>query len=610
MKKIYTTLVALAVVGTAVAQNAAVSTATKVKASNNGVVALEQPSTPPSVAAAGDTINGLYYDFSTPTNWTFGNTSSDGADWVIGTTGATGSFSSSYGQIESTTAANGWAVFDSDGLGSASSTHDAWVQLANSVDLTGFASVAVSFQQYNVRFQNNNTLEVSTDGTTWTEYDVNTTTPENDASANPENVVVNISGAVAANPSTVWIRFRFVGTWDYAWHVDDVAFVEGASNDIQMTTLYHGDIINAFEYQQIPLEQAQEVVIGAIATNGGGATQNNTTFTFDISDGSGSVASGSFAANDAALVAADMDTTWYPTGFTPSATGDYTVTVSVSSDETDELPGNNELMSVFTVSESIYTHDDEPNIEFQVTGTDANGDVAEFKIGTYYEIFADATMYAVQVAFGGLTSASTVIAEVYDATDLSSPLASEVYDLQSGDVPTGGEVNLVNILLEDGDGLDLIAGNTYLVVIGNTGAGEELYVLASDGDDDRGQLRYGPFGAGGAVDWYTGYTTSPVVRANFDNTVGVEENEHVSGVYMYPNPATDNLTVGFVSKDGEDLTVNVVGVDGALVASQQLVTKAGQSNTVRFDVKDLAAGMYMVQIQGVKSSLTQKVIVQ
>jgi hypothetical protein len=70
------------------------------------------------------------------------------------------------------------------------------------------------------------------------------------------------------------------------------------------------------------------------------------------------------------------------------------------------------------------------------------------------------------------------------------------------------------------------------------------------------------------------------------------------------------LTVGFVSKDGEDLTVNIIGVDGALIASQQLATTAGQSSTATFNVENLAAGIYLVQIEGAKSSLTQRVVVQ
>jgi hypothetical protein len=228
----------------------------------------------------------------------------------------------------------------------------------------------------------------------------------------------------------------------------------------------------------------------------------------------------------------------------------------------------------------------------------------------YYTILADATITAVQVAFGGNTTTSSCIVEVFESGDLESALTTSVYDFEPGDIVTDGTVKLVNILIEDGDGLLLTAGTTYLIAIGNGTAGEDLWVLASDGDDDSGQLRYGPFGEGGAINWYTGYTTSPVIRANFDATVGVEENSDVSGVYIFPNPATDLINVGFVSKENQNVTANIISSNGSLIQSESIIGKAGQSSSVRFNTTNLSAGIYMVQLVGAKSILTQRVIVQ
>lgn len=608
MKKVYTSIVALAFVAAGNAQNA--QFVAQKQLANENVVALEAPSIEHSVAATGDTINNLYYDFSTPSNWVFENDGNPSADWEITTTGPTGDFSESSGPLESTTASNGWAMFDSDALGSGSSAQDAWVRLANPVDLTGFNSVAVAFQQYHRRFQDQVYLEVSTDGSTWTAFELNSDIAGNASTENPRLSSVNIS-SVAGGAAQVWIRFRFVGGWDYMWQVDDVAFVEAAGNDLQVLNVWHGDIINAWEYQEMPLAQVPEVIIGAVAFNNGGNAQNNAIYTYDISDANGTVDSGTFPANNTAIASFGADTTWYSTGFTPSATGQYTVTVSVAADETDEVPGNNEGTSSFYVTDNIYAHDDIDNIEFQIYGgVDASNQANEYKVGMYYEILADATLTAVQVAFGANTSTSSCIVEVFDAGDLESPLATEVYDIQAGDVPSPGDVELVNILIDGGDGIDLAAGGTYFISIGNSGVGEELWILASAGDEDFGQLRYGPFGAGGAVNWYTGYTTSPVIRGNFDPTVDVAENEAVSGVSIYPNPAADDMTVNFISKEDQDLTINVISATGALVAAEQVTTKAGQSNRINFNVADLAAGIYMVQIQGATSTLTQRVVVQ
>lgn len=580
----------------------------KTKANVN-TIALEQPVSAPSVAATGDTISGLYYDFSNSSDWTFGNLSGTTDSWVIGTAVPAGDFP--IDGIESTTASNGFALYDSDLY---CGSDDAYVQLANPVDLSGQGSVVVQFQQYYRNFQGQSFLEVSTDGTTWTTYEVNGALAVNAATSNPNNAQVNIS-STAANASQVWIRFRYMGACDYAWMVDDVAFVEGASSDMQMLKVWHGDIINAFEYAQIPLAQAQEVVIGATSLNQGGDTQTGVTYSYDISAGGSSVSSGSFPANNASMISSGSDTTWYATGFTPSATGTYTVMVSVSSDQTDEVPANNDGESTFMVTDNIYAHDDEDNIEFQIYGGDVTGTTTanEYKAALYYEVFADATLTAVQVAFGANTTTSSCIIEVFDAVNdqsLSNPIVTEVYDLAPGDVPTAGEVILVNIVINDGDGVQLDADGLYLISIGNTGEGEGLWILASDGDDDRGQLRYGPFGAGGSIDWYTGYTNSPMIRGNFDPTVGIVENEDVALVSIYPNPTSDNVNVNFVSKENQDVTINVIGVDGKLVFAKQLNTKAGQSSRTTIDVANLSAGIYMVQLTGANSSLTQRIVVQ
>lgn len=582
----------------------------KVRLQENNIAALEQqPVSAPSVAATGDTITGLYYDFSTPANWTFGNENGTTGSWVVGTAVPAGPFP--IDGILSTTAANGFALYDSDLI--CPTSDNAFIQLANPVDLTSQSSVAVRFQENYRKLNDQTFLEVSIDGTSWTTYEVNSTVAGNASTDNPENVEVNISG-VAANQAQVWIRFRFQGACDYAWMIDDVAFVEGAASDLAMNDVWHGDIINAFEYQQIPLAQTTEVIIGATCENAGSDTQTNAVYTFDISDGSSSVASGTFPANNASIASTASDTTWFATGFTPSATGDYTVTVSVAADQTDEFPSNNELTSNFKMTEDMFAHDDIDNVEFIITGTDADGNTPEFKMALYYEMTAAANLTAVQVAFGRLTTTTSCIVEVFDAVNdqsLSNPLVTEVYDILPGDIATGNGVTiLTDILINDGDGVQLDAGGVYLISIGNSGANEELFLEASDGDADRAQLRYGPFGVGGSIDWYTGYTTSPILRGNFDPTVGIEENEDVAGVSIYPNPAKENVTVKFTSKEDQDITVNVISLTGALIQSEQLTTKAGQSDRVTFDTESLSAGVYMVQLVGVNSSLTERIVVR
>ncbi len=623
MKKIYFFLAAAFLSADAMAQNVAQTQAAIPSKMLNptATFALEAPNGINGVAAVGDTINNLYYDFSNPSNWVVGNNSSDNGDWAIGTTGATGGFSASYGQIESTTAANGWAVFDSDGLGNQSSTQDAWVQLANSVDLTGFSNVAVVFQQYHVRYQNDIFLEVSTDaGTTWVPFEVTPSQALNTAGDNPETVSVNISDAISANPSTVWIRFRFVGTWDYAWHVDDVAFVEGASYDLKMVDVYAG-IFDGYEYTKIPLSQVTEATgIGGISENLGALDMPNPIYSFEISNSSGVVADSSFAADTNLLAIGSTDTTFFTTGYTPDVLDDYTVTVSVAGDSTDSAPVNNESSRTFSVTESIYAHDDDQNLSRLLTGATADEASPECKFGLFYKINADATLRSIQTLFyngqNDSTTAESCTVDVYEIppgntsplADLS-PVYTDFYDFQPGDISSASSLNLVDIAINGADGLSLTAGNEYVIAVGNPNPGENIVLLASTGDRDVASIRFGPYGVGGAVNWYVGWTTTPLLRMNLDPSVGIQENEDVSDLSLYPNPTQGELRISYTSKEDQEMMFNVYDLNGALKLSQQAVSNVGQKNTIEFDVSKFAAGMYLVQIQGVNSALTRRFVV-
>ena len=174
-------------------------------------------------------LDSLYWsdDFSNAANWVIGNEPGTTGDWVIGTGVPSGDFP--IDGIESTTAANGFALFDSDLFCSSFPIQgDAHVQLANSVDLTGLGTgFILQFEQHYRQYQGASYVEVSTDGTNWTAYQVNAGLGGNDATDNPDFAQVNISGAIAANPSTVWIRFRYIGVCDYSWMVDDVSIYSG-----------------------------------------------------------------------------------------------------------------------------------------------------------------------------------------------------------------------------------------------------------------------------------------------------------------------------------------------------------------------------------------------
>jgi hypothetical protein len=173
-------------------------------------------------------------NFSNSSTWTLTDLQNGGSqNWIIGTSGPSGSFSGGMGSINSTTASNGFALFDSDAIGSGSTTQDATITINSPINCSSYPGVILNFESYYRAFQGNCYVEVSNNnGTNWTQYAIHSNIATNSATNNPENVSVDISNT-AANQSSVLIRFRYTGGWDYAWMIDDVSM--NAVNDNNAT---------------------------------------------------------------------------------------------------------------------------------------------------------------------------------------------------------------------------------------------------------------------------------------------------------------------------------------------------------------------------------------
>ncbi len=194
-------------------------------------------------------------DFSSASTWTMTAGAGTTANWTIGTTGGVGTYS--LAPIASTSAANGFATFDSDN--DCTGNQIANLTTVSPINLTGHASVKLKFQQNYRRDADSTRVYISTNGTTWTNFPVNEQYGANGLSTNPETVVVDIS-SVAGGMSTVWVRFTYysptaASTWSpnvgpdngcgYNWMIDDVSIIDAAANDLTALAAYSGSACGA-----------------------------------------------------------------------------------------------------------------------------------------------------------------------------------------------------------------------------------------------------------------------------------------------------------------------------------------------------------------------------
>ncbi|CAN5390916.1 hypothetical protein BH11BAC1_BH11BAC1_13920 [soil metagenome] len=96
---------------------------------------------------------------------------------------------------------------------------------------------------------------------------------------------------------------------------------------------------------------------------------------------------------------------------------------------------------------------------------------------------------------------------------------------------------------------------------------------------------------------------------NVNLSVGVNNVADYVQFSVYPNPATEKLTVQLSLKQSEKATMEIVNTLGEVVASQSSSLNAGES-TVDFNVKDLASGSYFISVATAEGKVVKPFMVQ
>lgn len=552
-------------------------------------------------------------DLSSAATWTFGDIADPNDDhWTIGTDEPQGPFSSTYGAIESTSAANGFALFDSDFL--CGGSQHAWVQTATPIDLSSYPGAVLQFEQYFTRFRGDCFVDVSINGTDWTEFEVNADVAVNASTANPELTQIDIS-SVVANQATVWIRFRYFSTvavhgagsgCDYAWMVDDVAVIELQPYELVMNYGVISHTGAGEEYGRVPSDQLNpQMNFGAEVHNFGSEDQTGlsvhvlvtdagSTIIFEQSFGLGDLAAGQLANLDELVTLPAM------------ADGVYDVSFTVTSNETglESDPANNSTQRQFAIDGDVYALDGidvyDSNVLTGMGSTSFAGAADGLEIMTYYELAAPATVYGVSAELANGTEVnSAVIVSLHDTAqvfnnNLNTPIAqSDVISVTAADLAAG---RVLGLFLP---AVDLAAGGYYASVRLLSGANEfDIFVL----DDitvpqpGGGSLIYDPSDQ-------TVYANgnASAVRLQLNPTVGVNDLGSLEGVSMYPNPTSGLLRIN--SPHAGQHMVEVRSALGEVIMSTRF------SQTVTMDLTALAKGVYMVQVSHGSGSWVQRVAV-
>lgn len=592
MNKFYlTTLAAVMIAGTASAQGPANRTLKVKKDKMDASMAVRHL---PERSANREVI--WSNDFSDQTAWTMG--SSTGHSWTIGTQGGQGAYS--IGPINSTTASNGFAIYDSDNIG-ADTYQNTWLQVANPINLSAHALVVIQFEQYYREFQGQCFLETSTDGTTWNTRQINAI-GGNNSTTNPQLAFFNISDEVGG-AIEAYFRFRYESNRaDYSWMIDDVEIISLPEFDVIMDYGFLAQfgeqpgLGGAVEYHRLQQNQlGTSVLVGAGVTNYGFGQQTNLQLHVSMQNSSGTeVASetidlGTMDSGDEVAAEAWM------TIPSPLPLGEYTCYFSISGDHIDDdaSPSNNSAVRYMASTAEWYTMDGldlipDDDVLLTSLGTNSfDGYTTDVRLLTYYEVHEATTFNGIEVYLAnGTNEGSYFIASVYDTLSVwdeinDAALAeSDIHLIDGNDMSTG--LAYADFL----EPITLQPGGYFAMVSMYQEAGSNLRIL-----DDITV----PQPTVASVLWlpgegvYTNGNAMCIRLKSVDVTQAVQENPTLEGVTMYPNPTSGAFEVK-VTKAG-NMTVEVFNILGALVQTSQF-----NGTTTQLDLTGQAAGVYTVRV--------------
>jgi hypothetical protein len=505
---------------------------------------------------------------------------------------------------------NGYALFDSDAVGANNGNQDALLTYTGTIDCSMYPNVVLEFNQRVRMWQTTETIfEISNDnGTTWIQFPVNA--DKSLSTLYQENSQVNISSA-AGGHANVKFRLRYIGSWDYAWLVDDVKIVEQPAYDLRSLSPFVAGTNNlGIEYGKTPVAHLDASYdIGGSVFNFGSAANSNTVA--NVNFGSGLTYNYSVGAINSG------DTLAYGATETPNlAVGVYNGLYTVSS--TEEVSGsalfaNNTGKRNFEVTNNVYALDGigiNPT-ELQTTttlGSNSFNTPTGTVFANMYHLRGGNTnnvVVSLEIGISSATTAGTTIqvsmidtatffADGYQSlTDLNGNVAeSDYYTVTAADVSAGKITVFFPLPVALADGAyfaavltEVDASNTNIIRILNDETVLQPWyasMIHLIGDAS--------YSNGNAF----------AIRMNM-GVLGVNE-ETTSNLSVYPNPSSDVVTIESNMTQG---SIQIVDLTGKVVANQTVNGAATAFNTAA-----LTNGMYTVILTNGTTVETRKFIVQ
>ncbi|MBK6398245.1 MAG: T9SS type A sorting domain-containing protein [Bacteroidetes bacterium] len=541
-----------------------------------------------------------------PATWVQNDSTGAGEVWTYAHTGPLND--SILLALKSTSAANGWMMFDDDGYGNNTDVASASL-ITPAIDCSSntivYLTLQEHFRQYNT---GSGTIYVSNDSITWTAvHSAETGLAQGETTANPYNPYIDIS-SIAANQANVYLKFTYRGNWDYYWQIDDIEVFEPSAVDVSAINVMP---LNT-EYTFLPVSQAANLYLAGDVFNIGSTATSGGTALFEVIDSATNTAAFTETVNLPVIGSFATESVLTTTAFTPTAAATYFVRMTVTLSG-DANTGNDIFESATTmVTDSIFGRDNGTSTGALGIGAGpANGIV-----GQNYTV----------VTASQVTSVSFFLTDVMTPNPAGSPVwatirtqavgsepsntilaSSDTLIIMPGDIATGGQwftlpVRSVPSLSPGLYFVGVHEADSLLTLSTSNAILTASAVWASwDGAPSP------PAVNGWALASDLGFDIVYQLRLNFgDVSIGVDKLNTLSGFEVYPNPSKGMINISNTKNDNSDYTVNVYNAIGQSVYARKITT----ASLTTIDLSSQPSGIYQVKITNNSGSFNQSVVIK
>jgi len=459
-------------------------------------------------------------------------------------------------------------------------------------DLSGVQNASMRFRAFNNGAFNggDGVVEASSDGNTWT----------------PVATIgavfhawqwfqADLSAFDGQSTVTVRIRWSDNGGWAGGLAIDDLCVSARPGHDLVLldaflsdarTTAFDGTV-RTLSYTQLPLEQADTLVVKAVVFNAGSLAAINATCSVTITV-NGSV-QGTLSSSVAAIGAGDTDTLLVSTGWVPASSGLLEATFTVSALSVDEEPSDNSGVRTLHLTAAGLANGNNAMAldDSTVTGT----------------IFNNGNDYAVAVRMEPTVSGSTAYAVGFlpgEGSFVKGRVVGKLLDAQFNLLATSVEHVLTQVEIDDALTKGIMVYLPFFTTEELTAGADVYAVVEHESDSGAVTMALGQAATHGSALFYDGpgidwdyLLNIPIVRLYLSEPeVGLAElTAPVRSLSIAPNPCTEMAVVSLDGPDGGPFEWSVLDLRGSTVLS-------GTAPSTRFivPVGRLAAGTYLIRV--------------